>query len=109
VYEATSEAAARARRGDGPTLIEAEVVRLVAHSNADDQAAYRAAADLAAAQARDPLPRLRERLLAEGVGAEALAAWEREARRQAEAALEWAEAAPDPDPADARRHLYAGE
>jgi 2-oxoisovalerate dehydrogenase E1 component alpha subunit len=109
VYQATRAAVERARRGEGPTLIEAEVVRLVAHSNADDQSAYRSPEDLAAAQARDPLPRLRARLLAAGLPENDLAGWERTARRQAEAALAAAEAAPDPADADARRHLYAGE
>jgi TPP-dependent pyruvate/acetoin dehydrogenase alpha subunit len=102
------EAVDRARAGDGPTLIEAEVVRLVAHSNADDQSTYRPAEDLAAAQARDPLPRLRQRLLAAGTSEDELRQWERGARERAEAALTAAELAPDPDPAAARRHLYAG-
>ena len=106
VYEAMRVAVARARRGEGPTLIEAEVVRLVAHSNADDQTAYRSAEELAAAQARDPLPRTRRRLLDAGVPEEALRAWEDEARARAEAALSAAEASPDPVAADARRHLF---
>ena len=49
VYEAMRAAVARARAGEGPTLIEAEVVRLVAHSNADDQSVYRSADELAGA------------------------------------------------------------
>src|SRR5687768_4606951 len=62
VYDTTSEAVARARRGEGPTLIEAQVVRLVAHSNADDQSAYRTEDELVAARGRDPLPLARSRL-----------------------------------------------
>jgi 2-oxoisovalerate dehydrogenase E1 component alpha subunit len=107
VYRVMQAAVARARRGDGPSLIEAEVVRLVAHSNADDQTTYRTAEDLAAAQARDPLPRLRALLLQDGVPEPDLAAWERAARDEAEAALERAEQAPEPAAAEARRHLYA--
>jgi 2-oxoisovalerate dehydrogenase E1 component alpha subunit len=107
VYRAMQPAVERARHGSGPTLIEAQVVRLVAHSNADDQTVYRSAEELAAAQARDPLPRLRTRLLQNGVPEDDLAAWERDARTAAEAALERAQAAPDPLAEDARRHLYA--
>jgi len=109
VYQVMGEAVERARRGEGPTLIEAEVVRLVAHSNADDQTVYRSAEELAAAQARDPLPRVRASLLEAGVGEEELAAWEREAKERAEAALVFAEAAPEPEASEARKHLYAGE
>lgn len=109
VHRVMSEAVARARRGEGPTLIEAEVVRLVAHSNADDQSVYRSPADLTAAQARDPLPSVRARVLGAGVAEELIASWELDAKEQAEAGLVAAELAPDPEAADARRHLYAGE
>jgi 2-oxoisovalerate dehydrogenase E1 component alpha subunit len=106
-FDAVGGAAARARAGEGPTLIEAEVVRLVAHSNADDQSVYRSAEELTAAQGRDPLPRLRQRLLAGGTAEDRLEAWDAAARAEAEAALQLAERSPDPDPADARRHLFA--
>ncbi len=62
VYEATLAALERARRGDGPTLIEALTYRLGPHSTADDPTRYRAAADLEPWQALDPLERLRARL-----------------------------------------------
>ena len=45
-YRAGREAIARARRGDGPTLIEAKVTRLTAHSSDDQQTKYRSAEDL---------------------------------------------------------------
>src|ERR687894_3123385 len=41
VYEAAKEAIARARRGDGPTLIEAKTYRMTAHSSDDDDRRYR--------------------------------------------------------------------
>src|SRR5687767_4788336 len=108
VYRATSEAVARARRGDGPTLIEAQVVRMVAHSNADDQSVYRTDEEMATTAARDPLPKARARLLETGVAEAELARWEREAKEAAEAALLVAEAAPDPEASEARRHVYQG-
>jgi 2-oxoisovalerate dehydrogenase E1 component alpha subunit len=109
VFAAMTEAVARARSGEGPTLIEAEVVRLVAHSNADDQTVYRTAGELATAQAADPARRVRAALLEAGVPEAEVAGWEGDARARAEAALAMAEAAPDPESIDARRHLYAGE
>ena len=63
VYAATREAVDRARRGDGPTLIEAVTYRMGAHSTADDPARYRE--DLTEEWTRkDPIARLRAWLLA---------------------------------------------
>src|SRR6188768_638326 len=50
----------RARNGQGPTLIEAKVTRLTAHSSDDQQSKYRSEDDLAEGRARDPLPIFRE-------------------------------------------------
>jgi pyruvate dehydrogenase E1 component alpha subunit len=66
VYTATAEAAARARRGDGPTLIEAVTYRLGAHSTSDDPARYRE--DLTAQWTRrDPIARFRTWLYAQKI------------------------------------------
>src|SRR6187397_3032121 len=46
-YKVAKEAVDRARRGDGPTLIEAKVIRLTAHSSDDQQTKYRSAEELA--------------------------------------------------------------
>jgi pyruvate dehydrogenase E1 component alpha subunit/2-oxoisovalerate dehydrogenase E1 component alpha subunit len=67
VYAATREAAERARRGDGPTLIEAVTYRAGAHSTADDPARYRGEADEAAWRDKDPLARFSTWLAAENV------------------------------------------
>ncbi|TMD27731.1 MAG: thiamine pyrophosphate-dependent dehydrogenase E1 component subunit alpha, partial [Chloroflexi bacterium] len=66
-YAAAKEAVDRARRGDGPTMIEAKVTRLTGHSSDDQQTKYRSAEELEAEKARDPLPRFREQLMAAGV------------------------------------------
>jgi pyruvate dehydrogenase E1 component alpha subunit len=64
VYAATREAVDRARRGDGPTLIEAVTYRLGAHSTSDDPSRYRA--DLTEEWTRkDPIARFASWLLAE--------------------------------------------
>ena len=59
VYSATAEAVARARRGDGPTLIEAETYRLEVHTTADDPTRYRSDAEVKHWRERDPLDRMR--------------------------------------------------
>jgi pyruvate dehydrogenase E1 component alpha subunit len=57
VYETTREAVARARAGDGPTLIEALTYRLGAHTTADDPTRYVPREELQQWQTRDPIPR----------------------------------------------------
>jgi 2-oxoisovalerate dehydrogenase E1 component alpha subunit len=107
-YKAGSEAIRRARAGEGPTLIEAKVTRLTAHSSDDQQTKYRSAEELESEKARDPLPRFRQQLRDAGILDE-----EREAAIQAEIttavddATDWAEAQAEPDPATAERHVYA--
>ncbi len=109
-YRAARAAVDRARRGEGPTLIEAKVTRLTAHSSDDQQTKYRAADELEAEKARDPLPKFRDRLREAGVLGEAA-----EARIAAEVAAavndatEHAEAQPDPDPSTAMKWVYAEE
>ena len=61
-YAAARDAVARARAGDGPTLIEAKVTRLTAHSSDDQQTKYRSEEDLAAGRERDALPLFRAQL-----------------------------------------------
>lgn len=64
VYAAAAEAVARARDGEGPTLIEAETYRMGAHSSSDDPSRYRDENEVAQWAARDPIARLSARLLA---------------------------------------------
>ena len=108
VHMAVQQAARRARAGEGPSLIEAEVLRLQSHSTDDDQRAYRDAAELAAEAERDPIPRMRNELIERGwLNADDDAALRDEVDREVEQATDAAEAAPDPDPASLGRHVYA--
>jgi 2-oxoisovalerate dehydrogenase E1 component alpha subunit len=66
VYAATRDAAARARAGEGPTLIEALTYRIGAHSTADDPGRYRDDGEVEVARAFDPIERFRTWLIAEG-------------------------------------------
>jgi pyruvate dehydrogenase E1 component alpha subunit len=93
VYAATRDAVARARQGEGPTLIEAVTYRLLGHSTADDPGKYRTEAEVQAWEAKEPLPRFRRYCEARGVVDEAgHAALEAEVDAEVRAAIERAEA-----------------
>jgi TPP-dependent pyruvate/acetoin dehydrogenase alpha subunit len=66
-YSAARDAVARARAGDGPTLIEAKVTRLTGHSSDDQQTKYRTEEDLESGREQDALPRFRQQLRDAGV------------------------------------------
>jgi 2-oxoisovalerate dehydrogenase E1 component alpha subunit len=107
-YAAAREAVARARAGEGPTLIEAKVTRLTAHSSDDQQTKYRSAEELEAEKGRDPLPRFREQLVAAGVLTDdVLGRLASEIVAAVEDATTYAEAQPDPDPSTALDWVYA--
>lgn len=81
VYAATRAALDRARRGEGPTLIEAITYRIGPHSTADDASRYRDEAEVAAWRERDPIERFRRYLASAGIADDAfVAASEAEAR-----------------------------
>ncbi len=105
VRSASDEAVARARDGDGPTLIEAVTFRVGAHTTADDPGRYRDRAEEDEWRGRDPIDRVRRYL--EGAG-EWTAEWqlelEEEAAAEIEAAIAEAEALDPLEAAD----LFAG-
>src|SRR5919112_4004963 len=61
-YAAARDAVARARSGEGPSLIEAKVTRLTGHSSDDQQTKYRTEEELAAERERDPVPAFQKQL-----------------------------------------------
>ncbi|NNF64494.1 MAG: pyruvate dehydrogenase (acetyl-transferring) E1 component subunit alpha [Acidimicrobiia bacterium] len=67
VFDVTRTAVERARRGDGPTLIEALTYRMGPHTTTDDPARYRSAEEAESWAQRDPLVRVRHYLEAEGL------------------------------------------
>lgn len=96
VYLAAQAAIERARRGDGPTLIEAVCHRLQGHAFGSDDAHMDKAA-LAQAKQAAPLPVFRARLLAERLCTEPeLAAIDRQLRAEVDDAIAFARAAPPP-------------
>jgi pyruvate dehydrogenase E1 component alpha subunit len=108
VFRATAEAVARARAGEGPTLIEALTYRLSLHTTADDPTKYRDEAEVKAWEAREPLPRFRRYLEAKGVlDAAGEAVLEAEVDAEIRAAVERAEARMRPNLLDGFDHVYA--
>jgi 2-oxoisovalerate dehydrogenase E1 component alpha subunit len=108
-YEATSEAAKRARAGQGPTLIEAMVERYLPHTSDDDDRRYRKREEIEEARKRDPLRLLKEQLTRLGVLTEELDQRIRDAaRREVNEATDFVEAAPYPGTEDFHKHVYAG-
>ena len=98
VYEAVGEAIARARRGDGPSLIEARAFRYYGHFQGD-AILYRTPEELAEYRRRDPLTQFRKRVVERGlVGAEDLDLIDSRATDAVERAVEQAKAAAYPEP-----------
>lgn len=109
MYGAARMAIERARAGEGPTLIEAMTFRFNGHVFGD-AGAYVDKAELAAAIENDPLPRLRARLLAEGIADEAaLTALEAEIEVDLDSAVDAALSADFPERIELKRDVYAQE
>ena len=107
VYAAISEAAERARRGDGPTLVEALVHRFTAHSSDDDDRTYRPLEELKEERTHDPIIGFRRGLIGDGVLTEANAdEIEKRVRAEVDDATDFAEKAPYPDVAELTLHVY---
>ena len=70
VYRTAKEAVEKARKGEGPTLIEAVTYRLGPHSSSDDPTRYRTKEELEAWQRRDPIIRFRRYLEKKGLWSE---------------------------------------
>src|SRR5690242_6193359 len=107
-YRAAREAVDRARCGDGPTLIEARVTRLTAHSSDDQQTKYRSEEELASEKANDPVPRFRAQLREAGILSDEAETRIRSAiTADVNDATDFAESQPDPDPSTAMKWVFA--
>jgi pyruvate dehydrogenase E1 component alpha subunit len=110
VHDATTEAVARARAGDGPTFIEAQVYRFRAHGGAgdDSRTGYRAEAERQEWERVDPIQILAEHLRVKNLLSEAVhSAIEQETAHEIAEAFEFALASPNPTEADLSLHVYA--
>lgn len=99
IDQAMTEAVARAKRGEGPTLIECKTSRWLGHWTGDPQT-YRPAGEIESWKAKCPIRRWSEKLVQEGVlTAEEVEAMDSQAANEVAQAAEYALNSPDPDPA----------
>ena len=107
VVEAVGEAVARARRGEGPSLVEAQTIRWLGHYEGDPQL-YRGKDEVAEGRSRDPVGRLRqvleERNLLDAAHAARI---EAAVKGEIDDAVAFAEASPLPDARAAFEDLFA--
>jgi 2-oxoisovalerate dehydrogenase E1 component alpha subunit len=108
-YAACREAIARARRGEGPTLIEAKIWRINSHTSEDNQLKYRTKEEMEEAAQHDPIVRFTAWLIERGwMTADDAANVQAAFDGEASDAADWAEVQPDPKPEDALTNVFAG-
>lgn len=107
VYEAAGEAVSRARRGEGPSLIECLCYRYRGHFEGDPQA-YKPEGEEDEWRKKDPIPRFAEKLVADGVFTQADAdRIQQEETAAVNAAVEFARQSAFPEPGEALQHVFA--
>lgn len=107
-YAVCREAVDRARRGEGPTLIEAKVWRINSHTSEDNHLKYRTKEELEEAASHDPLAQFSAWLVERGwISGEDAARVQAECDAEASEAADWAEQQPDPVAEDALKHVFA--
>jgi len=110
VFGAVSKAVERARKGNGPSLIETRMYRITPHSSDDDDRTYRSREEVEENKKRDPLLLARTLLEKEGLlTAAQIDEMEAKAKTMVDEAVKAAEAAPYPAPEDAAYPVYAEE
>jgi len=108
VYEVAKAAVARARRGDGPTLIECKTYRTRAHAEGMRESGYRSQEEIDSWKARDPLTAYKQRLLAEGIAPqEDFDEIEADMQALITDAAQFAQNSPWPEPSTALDHVYS--
>jgi len=107
VYEVVGEAVARARKGEGPTLVECKTCRHHGHYEGDTDT-YRTKQELGECHKRDPIPRFRKKLVEMGVLTEKDAdKIGQEINEEIEEAVKFAEESPLPAPEETLEDVYA--
>jgi pyruvate dehydrogenase E1 component alpha subunit len=109
IHEAVAEAAARARRGDGPTLLEFRTYRFKGHSMSDPQK-YRSKEEVEEYKQRDPIEQVLSTIRENEILSEAeIEAINKKVKTQVEDAVKFAEESPWPDGMDAFKDVYVQE
>ena len=108
VYEAASEAVARARRGDGPSIVECKTWRQRGHFEGDP-GKYKDPEEQKAWLAKDPIPRIEVKLIELGMAAQAdIDAMRAKVDEEIEAAVKFAEDSPEPGDDELLTDVWAG-
>jgi pyruvate dehydrogenase E1 component alpha subunit len=109
IHEAVAEAAARARRGDGPTLLEFRTYRFKGHSMSDPQK-YRSKEEVEEYKQRDPIEQVLSTIRENELLSEAeIEAINKKVKSKVEDAVKFAEESPWPDGMDAFKDVYVQE
>jgi pyruvate dehydrogenase E1 component alpha subunit len=109
VHTAVEEAADRARRGDGPTLLEFRTYRYKGHSMSDP-AKYRSKEELEGYKDRDPIEMVKGTIIANGWAKEEdLKAIDKKIKAEVEESVKFAEESDYPDPSEAYKDVYVQE
>jgi len=106
VYESVKESVKRARKGEGPTLVECVTYRFEGHEEGDPQFTYRTREDVEEWKKRDPIVTFKAKLLERRIPIENLKKTEEEVKREIAEAVKFARESPNPDPNDAFKDIF---
>jgi pyruvate dehydrogenase E1 component alpha subunit len=112
VYEAVSEAVERARKGQGPTLVECKTYRFRGHHEGDPRKGetYRTRQEMDEWERRDPITQLGDRMIKDRKVTQAeLDAIKKETMKEIEDAVAFAKESPSPKPEDVTSYLFVSE
>lgn len=108
MYEVAADAVGRARRGEGPSVIEADTVRLLPHSSSDDHRKYRDPKEIEQDLKNDPIPRFEKFLVESGVlKSDELPRIKEEIQSRINKAAEKMEQLPLPDVNDLEKYVFS--
>src|SRR5215831_5724088 len=107
IHRVAKSAIERARRGDGPTLIECKTYRYVGHHEGDPGTDYRTRDEVQQWKQRDPVKRARQLLIeSEAADESTLLSVGKEVERLIDQAVEFAEKSPEPSPDSVNEHVF---
>ena len=108
MFEVAADAVTKARKGEGPSVIEADTVRLLPHSSSDDHRKYRDPGEIEEDVKKDPIPRFETFLTSQGIVTSAdIMGIKEEIGQRINAAVDAAEALPLPDVSELEKYVYS--
>jgi len=108
VYDAASTAIVRAKKGEGPTLLECETYRYTGHGPYDIGLDYRSQEEIDRWKARDPIANFEQKLISEDVATvQELQTIQERARQRIEEAVQFAQNSPFPAKEQLSKHVWA--